>query len=131
MNVYQVLQHEYNSDDGHYESSPLGDVVYSDQVAAIQVRDSMNLSLITQNNDRVRAEVARRRAHREANGNVDPPVVNRHGIQYHDCYSKRGIADYERKSLFTGDPTDLDAIERFVGWDNCMTYFTYEPLRVV
>lgn len=131
MNVFQVIQHSYNSDDGHYEATPLGETVYQDEAAALALRDGLNTASIAENQAYVGAEITRRRAHWEANGRVEPPARNQHGTQYHDPYSTKGIAEYERQHRFTGDPTDIDAIERFAGFRSSLMFYTYETLRVI
>lgn len=131
MKVYQLIRNEYNSDDGHYDQNPVDGTVYRHETAVVPVRDRLNLESIRLNNEYVNAEIARRWKQREKNGNVDAPPRNQHGIQYHDWCSKSGIEEYEAKSLFTGDPTDLDAIERFTGRFTCLTYYTYDTLVVI
>lgn len=129
--VYQLIEHEYNSDDGHYDRTPVDDVVYDYEPQVRVERNRLNVESVRQNNAQVMQEVARRRAVWEANGKIEPPPVNSRGTQHYDVYSTKGIKYYEEKYLFTGDPTDLDAIERFAGRFTNLTYYTYDTLRVV
>jgi hypothetical protein len=131
--VHQIIKHEYNSDDGHYDHEPFEDLVYARQVDAVQVRDALNLVHIRLNNERTATEVARRCAIWKERGCKmgETPVINRHDTQVHDYLSVKGIALFEERCTFTGDPANPDDIEKFATRDrNNITYFTIVSLRV-
>lgn len=131
MKVYQVIKHEYDSDDGHYDDTPVDHYVYRNEDDAIAVQLDLNRKSVEESNYYVTNEVARRRAKWEDNGRVEPPVRNTRGTQQFDVYSTRGIEQYEKRHLFTGDPADIDAIQRFADRTTPLTYYTYDTLRVL
>lgn len=130
MNVYQVIEHDYNSDDGHYEDCP-EDSVYLDESMAVQRRNALNTASVGQWNEYVENEIARRTALWEANGRKKRLMTEHHwGMMALDPYCADGIADYKAKNLFVGDPNDSDAVERFSNRGNCLTHYTVRALRV-
>lgn len=81
MHVYQVIKHEYNSDDGHYDHDPVDDIVYANEADAIRVRDALNLEEVNQNNDHVLTEVAHMARKRSEPDFVEPE----RGRDKHGC----------------------------------------------
>lgn len=100
--IYQVIKNEYNSDDGHYDSTPVDDLVYASEADATLVRNGLNKYSIFEYNSMIRRHAERR-----------------------DDQDK-----YLEKALCKFDPADVDAIERWAGRSNCMTYFTINTLRL-
>lgn len=130
--IYQVIKHEYDSDDGHYDSDPVDDIVYEREADAILVRNGLNKYSVFENNMRVRKEIAYMEEKRS-----DPEFVEpQRGRDKHGCLkpppylSKAYVEAYTAKYLFVGDPTDEEALSRFNTYQGpTMTYFTIEKLR--
>ena len=109
MQVYQVIENQYDSDDGHYEDFPLGYAcVYRNEVDAIRVRDTHNLASITEHNAR---------------------TVEWRALAIDRGWSVKKASVYF--VTFDGDPTDDVAIVLFANRANALTYFTIETLEVV
>jgi len=100
--IYQVIKHEYDSDDGHYDSDPVDDLVYANEADAILVRNGLNKYSIFEYNTMIRRHAERR-----------------------DDRDK-----YLEKALCKFDPTDVDAIENWAGRSHSLTYFTINTLRL-
>lgn len=130
MNVYQVIKNEYNSDDGHYDSTPESETVYAREDDAITLRNHLNARSVDAHNTHVNEEIARRTAQWEANGRVENPPVNRHGTQYHDPYGPKGMKQYADRYTFRGDPTNVEDLERFANRDTDLTFYTIDTLTV-
>lgn len=134
MNVFQVIKHEYNDDDGHYDEQPFESIVYTNEGVARSIADGLNAESILAHNKRVINDVDDRVGVWEQRGGraAEPkPVRDKWGFLTYDYYSTVAIERYAEKHTFKGDVRDLDAIERFAGRDNSLTYYTVETLRVV
>lgn len=106
MNVFQIILNDYDSDDGHYTSQPYDESVFADEAVAVARRDELN-------------EVS---------------------VKEHNEYTEKLIKEHKSKGwkinsrhygLFTGDPKDIEQVERFANRDNCLAYYTIETLEVI
>lgn len=131
--VYQLIVHEYNSDDGHYQDRPFGATVFVSEAKALDRRDRFNTRSVTDYNADTVRDVVRRTKIWEENGGKkgEPKPINERGTQRWDPYTQRGIANFAAEHTFSGSPTDIDAIERFVGYRNPIDYYTVETLEVI
>lgn len=103
MKVYQIIENEYNDDDGHYQWVPESDTVYAREADAIAVRNHLNDRSITEHNERM-----------TQNALLYPADAPR-------------AENYQ----FRGDPLDIEAIERFASEaTNQITFYTIDTLRV-
>lgn len=107
--VFQLVFHEYSSDDGHYVSDTPDEGVWRSEAPAIQTRDERNTTIVLAYNAEVNDT-----AREYARGVMDDPAIQR----------------YLKKNIFTGNPTDIDAIEKFANRTTCLTFWTIERLQV-
>lgn len=106
MNVYQIIHHEYDSDDGHYINEPLDNTVFADEIKATEERDAHNEASVV--------------------------VHNNESLKYIKESLAKGFRVRARYStVFEGDPHDVASVVKFATRKTGMTYYTLEELVVV